>query len=308
MARRKKGNPVHGWLVLDKALGATSTHALAQVKRLYDAQKAGHAGTLDPLATGILPIAFGEATKTVSFAVDGEKAYRFTVRWGAETTTDDAEGAVANRSDKRPTLADVESLIPRFIGEILQVPPQFSAIKIEGNRAYDLAREGVVVELAARPVTIHRIELVDQPDEDHAVFEAECGKGTYVRAIARDMGRMLGCYGHVIALRRTRVGPFSEAQAVSHDELRRLAEEGGDAAIARHLLPVEAALDDIPGVAVSSSDAATLARGQPVLMRGRDAPIMSGPVYALCRGQIVALGEIDKGAIRPTRVFNLGGR
>lgn len=307
MARRKKGTPVHGWLILDKTLGSTSTHALAQVKRLYDAQKAGHAGTLDPLATGILPIAFGEATKTVSYAVDGEKAYRFTVRWGAETTTDDTEGEVAARSDKRPVLPQIEDILPRFIGQIMQVPPRYSAIKVDGNRAYDLAREGEEVVLEPRPVVIDRLAVVDMPDSDTTVFETECGKGTYVRSLARDMGRILGCHGHVIALRRTRVGPFGEDQAVTHDELLRVAEAEGPDGLRRFLMPVESALDDIPGVSVSPSDAASLHRGQPVLIRGRDAPVMSGPIYALCRGQIVAIGEVEKGAIRPTRVFNLGG-
>ena len=203
MARRKKGNPVHGWLILDKPLGATSTQALGAVKRIYEAQKAGHAGTLDPLATGILPIAFGEATKTVSFAVDGEKAYRFTVRWGQETNTDDAEGDVVERSDKRPARSDIEAILPEFVGEISQRPPAFSAIKVEGNRAYDLARDGEIVELEPRLVVIEELRLVDMPDPSTAVFEAECGKGTYVRALARDMGRRLKCYGHVVALRRT---------------------------------------------------------------------------------------------------------
>lgn len=306
MARRKKGSPVHGWLILDKPLGATSTQALGAVKRIYDAQKAGHAGTLDPLATGILPIAFGEATKTVSFAVDGEKAYRFTVRWGEETNTDDAEGEVTATSDARPTVEDIENLLPEFIGEIMQTPPAFSAIKIDGNRAYDLARDGEEVVLEARPVVIDQLRLVEVPDGGTAVFEAECGKGTYVRAIARDMGRALGCRGHVIALRRTRVGPFSEDDAVSLDELREAAlpENGGD--IGQFLLPVEAALDDVPEIAVSQQDAANLAMGRAVLIRGRDAPILSGPMFATCKGRIVALGEIEKGALHPTRVFNLG--
>ncbi len=306
MARRKKGSPVHGWLILDKPLGATSTQALGAVKRIYDAQKAGHAGTLDPLATGILPIAFGEATKTVSFAVDGEKAYRFTVRWGEETNTDDAEGVVTETSDLRPTVEDIEALMPRFIGEISQTPPSFSAIKIDGNRAYDLAREGEEVVLEPRIVVIDELRLVEVPDERTAVFEAECGKGTYVRAIARDMGRALGCRGHVIALRRTRVGPFSEDDAVTLDELREAAapENGGD--IGQFLLPVEAALDDVPELAVSQQDAANLAMGRSVLIRGRDAPILSGPMFATCKGRIVALGEIEKGALHPTRVFNLG--
>ena len=307
MARRKKGNPVHGWLVLDKALGATSTQALGAVKRIYQAQKAGHAGTLDPLATGILPIAFGEATKTVPFAVDGEKAYRFTVRWGSETATDDAEGDVVDRSDKRPARADIEALLPDFTGEISQRPPSFSAIKVDGNRAYDLARDGEIVELAPRSVVIEELRLDDTPDPHTAVFEAECGKGTYVRALARDMGRRLGCFGHVIKLRRTRVGPFSEEDAVTLDELREAAEPANGGDIGQFLLPVEAALADLQELAVSQQDATNLAMGRAVLIRGRDAPIMSGPIFATFKGRLVALGEVEKGALHPTRVFNLAG-
>jgi tRNA pseudouridine55 synthase len=306
MSRRKKGNPVHGWLVLDKPSEMTSTRALGIVKRLFDAQKAGHAGTLDPLATGILPMALGEATKTVSFAVDGEKAYRFTVRWGVETDTDDAEGDVVRTAEARPTRTAIETLLPRFVGEIVQVPPAFSAIKIAGERAYDLARGGEEVVLEARPVTIDALRLVDMPDAATAVFEAECGKGTYVRALARDMGRAIGCLGHVAALRRTRVGPFGEQQAVTLDELERVATEQGSEALIRYLAPVEAALEDVPSLVVSPSDAAALARGQPVLIRGRDAPVLSGPIYAQCRGRIVALGEVERGALHPTRVFNFG--
>jgi tRNA pseudouridine55 synthase len=304
MSRRKKGNPVHGWLVLDKPSEMTSTRALGIVKRLFAAQKAGHAGTLDPLATGILPMALGEATKTVSFAVDGAKAYRFTVRWGVETDTDDAEGDVVRTSDARPTREVIAALLPRFVGAIEQVPPAFSAIKIAGERAYDLARGGEQVVLEARPVTIDALRLVAMPDPDTAVFEAECGKGTYVRALARDLGRALGCLGHVLALRRTRVGPFGEAQAVTLDELDRVAAEQGPEALVRYLAPVEAALEDVPSLMVSPSDAAALARGQPVLIRGRDAPVLSGPIYAHCRGRIVALGEVERGALHPTRVFN----
>jgi tRNA pseudouridine55 synthase len=316
MARRKKGNPVHGWLILDKPLEMTSTTAVAVVKRLFDAQKAGHAGTLDPLATGILPIALGEATKTVSYAVDGEKAYRFTVRWGAQTTTDDTEGPVTASSDKRPTLADIEARLPEFSGEIMQTPPQFSAIKVDGNRAYDLARDGETVALEPRAVVIDRLTVVDMPNDDTTVFEAECGKGTYVRAIARDLGVALGCYGHVIALRRTRVGPFTEEDAVTLDEIQAVMNpkvaEGEplppipEPHASGLMLPVEAALTDIAEISVSPSDAATLGRGQPLLIRGRDAPIHTGAAYAICKGQIVAIGEIEKGALQPTRVFNLG--
>lgn len=305
MARRKKGSPVHGWLILDKSRGQTSTQALGAAKRIFDAQKAGHAGTLDPLATGILPVAFGEATKTVSFVVDGAKAYRFAVRWGEETTTDDAEGEVTQTSAARPSKADIEALLPRFIGEIMQTPPQFSAVKIDGNRAYDLARDGEHVEIEPRPVAIDSLHLIEMPNDDVAVLEAECGKGTYVRAIARDLGRLLGCYGHVIELRRTQVGPFTEDDAYSLDEIREMAEKEGPEAVMGLLLPIETALDDVPALTVSPSDAASLARGQSVLIRGRDAPILSGPIYATVKGRIIALGEVERGELKPTRVFNL---
>ncbi|MBS0252446.1 MAG: tRNA pseudouridine(55) synthase TruB [Proteobacteria bacterium] len=306
MARRKKGNAVHGWLILDKPINMTSTQAVGAVRRAFNAQKAGHSGTLDPLATGILPIALGEATKTVSFAVDGEKAYRFTVRWGAETETDDTEGAISKTSDKRPERAEIEALLPRFHGEIMQVPPAYSAIKIDGNRAYDLARDGETVVLEPRPVVIESLKLVDMPDEATSVFEARCGKGTYVRALARDLGRLMGCYGHVIALRRTEVGPFDEARSISMETLLAASQSEDPVQIAQLLLPVEAALADLPELLVSQSDAATLARGQTVIIRGRDAPIMTGPAYATSKGRLIALGELAKGALHPTRVFNLG--
>ncbi len=306
MSRKKKGQAVHGWVVLDKAVGITSTQALSAVKRIYDAQKAGHAGTLDPLATGVLPLAFGEATKTVPFAFDGQKAYRFTVRWGAETTTDDTAGEVVKTSDQAPSAADIRQLLTRFTGEIQQTPPQYSAIKVDGQRAYELARDGETVELEPRTVVVDRLELVETPDPRTAVFEAECGKGTYVRALARDMGRTLGCFGHVVQLRRTRVGPFMEADAVSLDELREAADPANGPDIGQFLLPVEAALDAVPELVVSQTDAANLTLGRSVLIRGRDAPILSGPIYATCKGRIVALGEVEKGALHPTRVFNLG--
>jgi tRNA pseudouridine55 synthase len=306
MSRRKKGNPVHGWVVLDKPLNMTSTQAVGAMRRAFNAQKAGHAGTLDPLATGILPIALGEATKTVPFAVDGEKAYRFTVRWGAETTTDDTEGAVTNSSDARPRREQIEALLPQFHGEIQQVPPQFSAIKVAGERAYDLARSGEDFVLEARTVVIQRLALVEMPDDATSVFEAECGKGTYVRALARDMGRILGCYGHVIALRRTRVGPFSESNAVTFEAIQAAAQSEDDTEITKLLAPVEMALADLPELLVSQTDAASLVRGQAILIRGRDAPVLSGPAFATSKGRLIALGELDKGALHPTRVFNLG--
>lgn len=304
MARRKKGNPVHGWLVLDKPFEMTSTRAVGILKRLFFAQKVGHAGTLDPLATGILPIAFGEATKTVSFAMDGEKVYRFKVRWGAETATDDAEGEVVATGEERPTVEQIEALLPQFTGEILQVPPQFSAIKVDGERAYALARDGEEVVLEARPVVIDELRLIDMPDADTSVFEARCGKGTYVRAIARDLGRVLGCRGHVIGLHRARVGPFDEDAAVDLAEIEEAAEAGED--LASFLQPVEMALGEILEVNVSPSDAADLAQGRSILMRGRDAPVLGGAAYAMSKGRIIALGEIQKGALHPTRVFNFG--
>jgi tRNA pseudouridine55 synthase len=305
LARRKKGNPINGWIILDKPVGMTSTQAVGKVRWLFQAQKAGHAGTLDPLATGILPIALGEATKTVPYAVDGQKSYRFTVRWGAETDTDDAEGQVVKRSDVSPPRDAIEALLPSFIGEVMQTPPAFSAIKIDGQRAYDLARQGETVQLEARPVQIDRLELVDMPDPLTSVFEAECGRGTYVRAIARDMGRTLGCFGHVIALRRTRVGPFREGQAVTMSELEDAANlEDGGIEIKTMLRPVESALAELLEVTVSQSDAARLARGQTVLLRGRDAPVMSGEAFALSKGTLIALCEIERGELRPLRVFN----
>jgi tRNA pseudouridine55 synthase len=306
MSRRKKGNAVHGWLVLDKPPNMTSTQAVGAVRRAFNAQKAGHSGTLDPLATGILPIALGEATKTVSFAVAGEKAYRFTVRWGAETDTDDAEGIIVQTSDKRPSRDEIEALLPRFRGQIMQVPPAYSAIKVDGARAYDLAREGETVVLEARPVMIEDLAHIEMPDAATSIFEARCGKGTYVRSLARDIGRALGCYGHVIALRRTRVGPFDETIAVSLDALSSAAESGNARELMKLLRPVDAALAEIPELAVSQTDAASLARGQAVLIRGRDAPILSGPAYATSKGRLIALGELEKGALHPTRVFNLG--
>lgn len=304
MSRRKKGNPVHGWIILDKPIGMTSTQAVGKVRWLLQAQKAGHAGTLDPLATGVLPIALGEATKTVPYAVDGVKAYRFTVRWGAETDTDDAEGRVVRTSELRPSREDIERILPEFRGEILQTPPQFSAIKIDGNRAYDLAREGEVVPLEPRPVVIDQFHVVAMPDESTAVFEAECGRGTYVRALARDMGRKLGCFGHVIELRRTEVAAFHEEAAVTIDELEAAhGQDDGGVALKGYLQPIELALSDLLEVSVTPPDAARLSRGQTVLMRGRDAPIMSGEAFAVCKGTLIAICQIEKGELVPIRVF-----
>jgi tRNA pseudouridine55 synthase len=306
--KQKKRN-VHGWVVLDKPIGMTSTHAVALVKRLFAAKRAGHAGTLDPLASGCLPIALGEATKTVPFVVNGRKAYLFTVRWGEERDTDDAEGGIVNTSESRPDRAAIQALLPRHLGTIEQVPPRFSAVKIDGERAYDLAREGERVEIAPRAVTIYRLDLVDMPDADHAVFAAECGKGTYVRALARDLGRALGVLGHVCALRRCRVGPFGEDNMISLERLESLCHRAaaGEGNLADMLLPVETALDDIPALAVSPADAARLRRGQAALLRGRDAAIVRGTVQVAAGGQLVAIAEFDHGEIVPKRVFNLTG-
>jgi len=309
MAATRQGPPekrekreVNGWLVLDKPVGMTSTHAVSVVRRRFAAARAGHAGTLDPLASGCLPIALGEATKTVPFVMDGRKTYCFTVRWGEERDTDDAEGAVVAACPARPAAEAIRALIPRFIGTILQVPPRFSALKIEGERAYDLARDGAAVTLAPRPVAVHRLELVASPDRDHSVFTAECGKGAYVRALARDLGRGLGCLGHVAALRRTSVGPFAEDCAVQLETLPQHPESPASPAL---LLPVAAGLAGLPSLTVSRADAQRLARGQAVLLRGRDAPVLQGWAAVYTQGVLVGLVEAAKGELRPRRIFHL---
>jgi tRNA pseudouridine55 synthase len=295
--RASARNDVHGWVVLDKPSGMTSTHAVSELRRLFNAKKAGHAGTLDPLGTGVLPVAFGEATKTVPFVQAGEKVYRFTVRWGTETDTDDSDGKVSAQSEARPGANEIVALLPRFIGTIKQRPPSYSAIKVDGARAHDLARGGQAPLLSLRPVTIHALDLINALPEQ-AIFEARCGKGTYVRAIARDLGRRLGCCGHVSALRRTRVGPFFEADAVLLPDL--------DDAVSctQALLRVEAGLAELPRVVVDSSLAARLRRGQPVLLRGHNVPF-DGFAYATCCGVVIAVGAVKKGELIPSRVFNL---
>jgi tRNA pseudouridine55 synthase len=307
MARRKKGEAISGWVVVDKPVGPTSTQVVAMVRRLYNAQKAGHAGTLDPLASGILPVALGEATKTVPFILDATKGYRFTIRFGVATTTDDAEGTATSTSPVRPSAADIEAMLPRFTGPIEQVPPAFSAIKVDGERAYDLARAGEAVELKPRPVTIHSARLTGCPDGDHAELEISCSKGTYVRSLARDLALALGTVGHVSALRRVAHGPFREASAIPLDKLTALGHiPPASDTLRTHLLPLQTALDDIPALAMSADDASRLRQGQGVLLRGRDAPILSGPVLATHRGDPVALTEYSQGELKPVRVFNLG--
>ncbi len=301
MARRgkKKGRPVSGWVVLDKPVGMGSTEAVAKVNWLFHADKAGHAGTLDPLASGMLPIALGEVTKTVPYVQDGAKIYRFTVAWGEERSTDDLEGPVTKSSDKHPARAEVEALLPTYTGVIMQTPPQFSAIKIAGERAYDLARGGAVVDIPAREVEIGRLEIVEHSPE-RTLFEIECGKGTYVRAIARDLGLALGCLGHVAHLRRTRVGPFAVTEAASVETLR----ESPESALTA-LQPVKAALTLIPEVVIHRDAANRLKRGQSALLRGAGAPIELAAAYATCAGTLIATGSVENGEFVPHRVFNL---
>ena len=306
MARRKKGLPVHGWVVLDKPYGMTSTKAVAVVRAIFNAQKAGHAGTLDPLASGLLPIALGEATKTVPFAMDGAKEYEANVRWGEETSTDDAEGEIVERSQKRPALEDITALLPRYTGTISQVPPQFSAIKMAGERAYDLARKGQKVDLQARQVQIDGLKILSSPDRDHTIFKIKCGKGTYIRSLARDMGRELGCFGHVVALRRTYVKPFSASDMILLEKLQDLSHKGDDRnGLMACLLPIDAVLDDIPAVLIDQSQAFSLRQGRTIILRGRDAPVNEDVVIAKYRGKPVALASVEKGMLKPKRVFNL---
>ncbi|MBX5171633.1 tRNA pseudouridine(55) synthase TruB [Rhizobium sp. NZLR1b] len=305
--RKPKGRPISGWLILDKPVDFGSTEAVSKIKWLFKAQKAGHAGTLDPLASGMLPIALGDATKTVPYVMDGRKIYEFTVSWGEERATDDLEGDVTESSDKRPSEQQIRDILASYIGTISQVPPQFSAIKISGERAYDLAREGEVVEIPSREVDIFRLTLLACPDADTAHFEVECGKGTYVRALARDFGRELGCYGHVSGLRRTFVAPFAEEAMVPLADLVALeAIEDMDerlAALDALLINTCEALSALPHLVINDDQAHRLKMGNPILVRGRDAPVAESEAYATARGRLIAIGEIGQGEFRPKRVF-----
>lgn len=309
--RKKKGRLITGWLCLDKPQGMTSTAVVGFVKRVTQAAKVGHGGTLDPLATGVLPIALGEATKTVSFVMDGEKQYRFTIRLGVATNTDDTEGEPVETSDNRPTTEAIEAALPNFIGRIQQVPPCFAAVKIAGERAYDIARRGDIVELEPRPVEVHQLSLVERPDDDHVILDLTCGKGTYVRAIARDLGRQLGCFGHVSALRRLKVGAFEADQAVSPEVLERMIK---DEAFPQVLRPLRDALSGLPALALTEPQAERLRAGQTI----RVAPHMvTGPgvqgddededrtIRAMASGDVVALARLTGGELSPVRVFNL---
>ena len=308
MARKRRGQPIHGWVSIDKPTGRTSAQVTAQVRRVLDAAKAGHGGTLDPIATGVLPIALGEATKTVSYVMDGKKRYRFTVRWGEERTTDDLEGDVTNVSAERPSEAEIQSVLPEFIGVIEQVPPDYSAIKLDGKRAYDLARAGEEVSIAKREVYIEEFSLVSMPDEDHAVFEVASGKGTYMRSLARDIARRLGTVGHIAELRRTHCSPFSESASISLESLEALVHSAPPSA---YLLAVETALDDIPALALTEDEARRLRSGQAIsaLQVAKRTPLndidQGATICAMADGKVVALAKFEGGESRPFRVLNL---
>lgn len=316
MGRRKKGDDVSGWIVLDKADDMTSTHAVSAVRRVFNAQKAGHAGTLDPLASGVLPIALGEATKTVPWLMEAKKTYLFTIKWGVSTDTQDREGKSVAESDVRPAPEAIAAALKDFIGEIEQIPPRYSAVKVEGERAYDLARAGEAVELQPRTVVVYEAELVGCEGADLATLRVRSGKGFYIRALVRDLAAKLGAEGHVWRLRRTAVGPFEEGDSVTLDALEDLRHKG---AASERLKPVETALDDIPALAINGEDAFKLRQGRPIVLlphvvealkpnfrdrtvAGQDA---SRAAVALFEGKAVALGDVRAGRFKPTRVFHI---
>ncbi|MEE2761179.1 MAG: tRNA pseudouridine(55) synthase TruB [Pseudomonadota bacterium] len=308
MGRRRRGVAVHGWLVIDKPAGVTSAYVVNKARRCLNAAKVGHGGTLDPLATGVLPLAFGEATKTVSYVMDGVKKYRFTVRWGEARDTDDADGTVTATSDVRPDTASIEAALSHFTGTIEQIPPDYSAVKVDGARAYALARENKDLVLKPRSIRIDEFRLAGRPDADHAVFEVVSGKGAYMRSLARDLALFLGICGHVADLRRTGLGPFSEDQAISLDKLEQL---GHSVPAAEILLPVETALDDIPALALTEDEARRMQCGQAVqaLKVARRMPLkkigQGAVICAMAEGKPVALARFEGGEIRPIRVLNL---
>jgi tRNA pseudouridine55 synthase len=300
MARTRKGRAVSGWLVVDKPAGVTSTTVVNKVKWAFSAQKAGHAGTLDPAATGVLAIALGEATKTVSLITDALKCYRFMITLGAATTTDDAEGDVIATSPLRPTEADIEAALTAFRGDIQQIPPQFSAVKVDGARAYDLAREGEAMDLSARPLWVDRLDLIARPDADHVELEMVCGKGGYVRSIARDLGRALGCLGHVQWLRRTWSGPFTAEEGISWADINRLAQTDE---LDTWLKPLELGLADLPEMTATPEGAVRLSHGNPGMVIGPSLPYGT-EAWASYQGRAVAVGHYRGGELHPSRVFN----
>ena len=307
MARKRHGDRLHGWLVIDKGLNITSAKAVSKAQNILNAAKVGHSGTLDPLATGVLPLAFGEATKTISYLVDAKKEYSFTVCWGEARDTDDTEGVVTARNSVRPTEADIEAALPNFIGNIQQVPPIYSAVKVEGERAYKLARENKFFELKPRSILIDQFKLIDMPDQDHASFEVTSGKGAYIRGLARDIARHMGAFGHVSKLRRTRVGPFCESNAILLDHLEKL---GHKETAAELLRPVETALDDIPALALTEDEARRLRCGQSIsaLQVAKRIPLteidQGAIICAMARGKVVALAKLKGIEICPFRVLN----
>ncbi|PTE23582.1 tRNA pseudouridine(55) synthase TruB [Cereibacter changlensis JA139] len=301
MARKRKGRAVSGWLVVDKPAGITSTAVVNKVRWAFDAQKAGHAGTLDPDATGVLAVALGEATKTVPYITDALKCYRFLVRLGVSTRTDDAEGEVIATSDLRPADDEIAAALAAFRGEIMQIPPQFSAVKIDGERAYDLARDGETVEIAARELWVESLEMIARPDADHVELEMVCGKGGYVRAIARDLGAALGCHGHVQCLRRTWSGPFDAEDGISLDTIDRLARTEE---LETHLLPLEKGLADLPELPCTPEGAVRLRNGNPGMVISANCEY-GDEAWASYQGQPIAVGIYKAGELHPSRVFNL---
>ncbi|MCL4105052.1 UNVERIFIED_CONTAM: hypothetical protein GTU68_018759 [Idotea baltica] len=301
MGRRRKGRDISGWLVVDKPAGLTSTAVVNKVRWAFDAKKAGHAGTLDPDATGVLAVALGEATKTVPFITDALKAYQFTVRLGQATNTDDAEGEVISESETRPDDAQIEDALAPFRGEIMQIPPKFSAVKIDGERAYKLARDGQDVEIAARPLWVEELLLIERPDADHVVLEMVCGKGGYVRSIARDLGAALGCYGHVLHLRRIWSGPFDAEDGISLEQVDALAKTPD---LDEYLQPLEVGLSDLPELRCTAEGAAKLRNGNPGTVITSDAQY-GDEAWASFDGQAVAVGIYRSGELHPSRVFNL---
>ncbi|GGF49084.1 tRNA pseudouridine55 synthase [Mameliella alba] len=301
MARKRKGRDISGWLIVDKPAGLTSTAVVNKVRWALDAKKAGHAGTLDPEATGVLAVALGEATKTVPYITDALKAYRFTVRFGQATNTDDAEGEVIATSEARPSDDEIKEALHGFVGEIMQVPPQFSAVKIDGERAYKRARDGEEMEIEARPLWVEELVLTDRPDPDTAVLEMTCGKGGYVRSIARDLGKVLGCHGHVVTLRRLWSGPFEAEQGITLDQIDALARTPE---LDAHLLPLEVGLADLPELKCTAQGAARLRNGNPGMVVPGDVDY-GDEAWASFEGKPLAVGRFKAGELHPSRVFNL---
>ena len=302
MQDRKNKTSVHGWLILDKPKGLTSTQALGKARRLMDGHKVGHCGTLDPLATGILPLAFGEATKMVPYVMNSDKEYEFVIRWGEQRDTDDAEGKIIATSSKRPTLEQINAALPAFIGTISQTPPIFSAIKLQGERAYDIARAGGTPEMAPRSIVIHTLECLSIPNQDHAAFKVHCGKGVYVRSIARDLAAKLGTYGHIKELRRTRVGSFTLNHTISLEKLAELSHK--DAALTA-LLALRMALDDIPALNLTADEAQRLRAGQSIMIRPQYMDLMEANlIFAEHQNVPVAMVEAKAGSFRVVRGFH----